>query len=196
MLTVVRSIVEPFNFQSGFARGLRYPLRMKLDSTTSRPDVFNQVQQFLDQQGFTVVSTDHSRPWGGFFVLEESQAPTFIQTFFPHLSLEDFAGYDKLSPKILVVAPAQRLSWQYHHRRAEIWKLIGGVAGVVISDTDEQTELQHLAIGDIVNLKCGERHRLVGTEGYGVVAEIWQHTDKNNPSDEDDIVRVQDDFGR
>jgi len=27
-------------------------------------------------------------------------------------------------------------------------------------------------------------------------AEIWQHTDKNNPSDEDDIIRVQDDFGR
>lgn len=32
--------------------------------------------------------------------------------------------------------------------------------------------------------------------GWGVVAEIWQHTDKDNPSNEDDIVRVQDDFGR
>ena len=119
-----------------------------------------------------------------------------IAAFFSHLSLEDFAGYEKLSPKILVVAPGQRLSWQYHHRRAELWKLIGGVAGVVISDTDEQTDLQNLEIGDIVNLKCGERHRLVGTEAYGVVAEIWQHTDTSNPSDEDDIVRVQDDFGR
>ena len=26
-------------------------------------------------------------------------------------------------------------------------------------------------------------------------AEIWQHTDEDNPSDEDDIIRVQDDFG-
>jgi hypothetical protein len=30
----------------------------------------------------------------------------------------------------------------------------------------------------------------------GVIAEIWQHTDANHPSDEDDIIRVQDDFGR
>lgn len=169
---------------------------MKLTSSSTRSEAFASVQQFLDEKGFTVVSKDHSRPWGGFFVLDESQAAQFIAEFFPHLSLEDFAGYEKLSPKILVVAPEQRLSWQYHHRRAELWKLIGGVAGVVISDTDEQTDLQNLAIGDIVNLKCGERHRLVGTQGYGVVAEIWQHTDTANPSDEDDIVRVQDDFGR
>ena len=171
-------------------------LSMKLTPSTPRTEVFASVQQFLDEKGFTVVSRDHARPWGGFFVLDESQAAQFIAEFFPHLSLEDFSGYEKLSPKILVVAPEQRLSWQYHHRRAEIWKLIGGVAGVIISDTDEQTNLHNLAIGDIVNLKCGERHRLVGTNGYGVVAEIWQHTDKTNPSDEDDIVRVQDDFGR
>jgi hypothetical protein len=29
-----------------------------------------------------------------------------------------------------------------------------------------------------------------------MLAEIWQHTDDANPSNEDDIVRVQDDFGR
>jgi mannose-6-phosphate isomerase len=56
--------------------------------------------------------------------------------------------------------------------------------------------MENLEIGQVINLKCGERHRLVGTNGFGIVAEIWQHTDKNNPSDEDDIVRVQDDFGR
>jgi mannose-6-phosphate isomerase-like protein (cupin superfamily) len=169
---------------------------MKLSESNSRTEVFDSVQQFIDEKGFTVFSKDHNRPWGGFFVLDESQAPQFITAFFPHLSLKDFASYEKLSPKILVVAPDQRLSWQYHHRRAEIWKLIGGVAGVVISDTDEQTDLHNLAIGDVVNLKCGERHRLVGTDGFGVVAEIWQHTNKENPSDESDIVRVQDDFGR
>ena len=169
---------------------------MNFDKNATKTDIFEQIQEFITEKGFTVISKDHARPWGGFFVLDETQAPQFIEAFFPHLSLEDFKGFEKLSPKILVVAPEKRLSWQYHHRRAEIWKLIGGVAGVVISDTDEETALQHLQIGDIVNLKCGERHRLVGTDGYGVVAEIWQHTDKDNPSDEDDIVRVQDDFGR
>ena len=96
----------------------------------------------------------------------------------------------------MVVAPEKRLSWQYHHRRAEIWKLIGGIAGVVISNTDEQKEPQQLNIGDIIQLKQGERHRLIGLSGWGIVAEIWRHTDPSNPSDEEDIVRLQDDFGR
>jgi len=50
--------------------------------------------------------------------------------------------------------------------------------------------------GDSVELKQGERHRLIGLDQWGIVAEIWRHTDIENPSDEDDIVRLQDDFGR
>ncbi|MFN8428968.1 MAG: phosphoheptose isomerase [Spirosomataceae bacterium] len=169
---------------------------MKTAPNIDKPEVFESIQDFLDTEGFKVVATDHQRPWGGFFVIDESQAPAFIAKFFSHLSLEDFAGFEKLSPKILVVAPQKRLSWQYHHRRAEIWKLIAGVAGVVISDTDKETIPLPLSVGQVINLKCGERHRLLGADGYGVVAEIWQHTDKENPSNEDDIVRVQDDFGR
>ena len=95
-----------------------------------------------------------------------------------------------------MVAPEKRLSWQYHHRRAEIWKLIGGVAGVVTSDDDTERTTKHLSVGEIIQLKQGERHRLIGLDGWGIVAEIWQHTNAQQPSDEDDIVRVQDDFGR
>ncbi len=102
----------------------------------------------------------------------------------------------QLSPKVLLVAPHQRLSWQYHHRRAEIWQVVEGPVGVAISDTDEQTEVKSYQPGERVILKQGERHRLVGLAGWGVIAEIWQHTDATRPSDEDDIVRVQDDFGR
>jgi mannose-6-phosphate isomerase len=96
----------------------------------------------------------------------------------------------------LVVAPEKRLSWQYHHRRAEIWTVLSGDVGVVRSDTDIEGVLKQLNEGDQIKLHEGERHRLVGLEGWSVLAEIWQHTDAANPSDEDDIVRVQDDFGR
>ena len=139
---------------------------------------------------------DLSRPWGGFFVLNENHAELFISNYFPHLKKEDLMIGGKLSPKILVVAPGKRLSWQYHHRRAEIWKLIGGEANVITSKTDIESNTLRLVPGDIVQLKQGERHRLIGTNEWGVVAEIWQHTDPANPSDENDIVRVQDDFGR
>ncbi len=62
--------------------------------------------------------------------------------------------------------------------------------------TDEQGETKRLLPGSQVVLQIGERHRLVGLEGYGFVAEIWQHVDPENPSDEDDIVRLQDDYKR
>ena len=158
--------------------------------------VFESVAEYLHQQDLKIDKQDSSRPWGGFFVLDENQAERFISLYFPHLTKEELVISGKLSPKILVVAPNKRLSWQFHHRRAEIWKLIGGIAAVVTSDTDEEKETTHLNIGDIILLKQGERHRLVGTEGWGIVAEIWRHTSEDNPSDEEDIVRLQDDFGR
>jgi mannose-6-phosphate isomerase-like protein (cupin superfamily) len=165
-------------------------------ATTDKPIVFEQVTKLLEEQAFNIVKQDQTRPWGGFFVIDEAQAPKFIETYFPHLSLKDFEGFEKLSPKILVVAPEKRLSWQYHFRRAEIWKVLIGTVGIVTSDTDEEGPLQTLPPETIVNLKQGQRHRLIGLKEWGILAEIWQHTDASNPSNEDDIVRVQDDFGR
>ena len=165
-------------------------------SADSRQSAFEKAQKDLDTLGFKVVDKDFDRPWGGFFVIDETQAGRFASHFFPEVNFDDLKISGKLSPKILMVQTDQRLSWQYHHRRAEIWKLVGGEAGVVTSHTDEQGNLKKLKIGEIIRLKQGERHRLVGLKGWGMVAEIWQHTDASNPSDESDIVRVQDDFGR
>ena len=101
-----------------------------------------------------------------------------------------------MSPKILIAAPNKRLTWQNHHRRAEIWHVILGQAGIVRSNTDSENELELLNFGARVTLLQGERHRLVDLEDYAVVTEILQHTDADNPSDENDIVRLKDDFGR
>lgn len=169
---------------------------MNLSLTGSREVVFQNIAAYLKQEGFVVASHDFTRPWGGFFVLDESNAPAFAAKYFPEVDFSTLKIAGKLSPKILVVADNKRLSWQYHFRRAEIWKLIAGTAGVATSETDEQGPVKKLSIGEIVRLPKGQRHRLVGLEGWGVVAEIWQHTDAANPSDESDIVRLQDDFGR
>ncbi|MBS1489649.1 MAG: phosphoheptose isomerase [Bacteroidetes bacterium] len=172
-------------------------INLVLAAAAPKEQIKKSVEEYLLQIGLLTTADDFSRPWGGFFVIDEQQAERFIQLFFPHLQKKDLSIAGKLSPKILMVAPGQRLSWQYHHRRAEIWKLAAGVAGVVTSDTDQPGELKKLAIGEIIKLKQGERHRLVGLpEGWGMIAEIWQHTDTAHPSDENDIVRVQDDFGR
>jgi mannose-6-phosphate isomerase len=164
--------------------------------TIDKTTLFQETEQQLKQQHFKISSQDQNRPWGGFFVIDEEQAQDFANTYFDNMSVDKLKISGKLSPKILLVAPQKRLSWQYHHRRAEIWKVVKGTVGVVTSDTDEEGQLKMLNPGDLITLRQGERHRLVGLEGWGVLAEIWQHTDAENPSNEDDIVRVQDDFGR
>lgn len=172
-------------------------LRLDLSNASkSKEEIFADIQQYLDSLGLTVTARDFQRPWGGFFVIDEQQARKFGHQFFPTLEVALSQMTGKLSPKILVVQTGKRLSWQYHFRRAEIWKLVAGKAGVAISSNDEQGAVQPLQVGQVIQLNQGQRHRLVGTEGFGMVAEIWQHTDPNHPSDEDDIVRLQDDFGR
>jgi mannose-6-phosphate isomerase len=159
-------------------------------------EIFNQVESFIQTQGYTIVDQDHDRPWGGFFVLQEDQAAKFAAQFFPHLSLDAIQITQKLSPKFLVVAPQKRLSWQYHFRRAELWTVVHGPVGVAISETDEQQVPGTYQEEECITLPIGQRHRLIGLAQWGVVAEIWQHTDAEHPSDESDIVRLQDDFGR
>ena len=157
---------------------------------------FDFTTELLKQLNFTIITEDLSRPWGGFYVIDEAQAVDFASTFFPEEDFEKLKISERLSPKILMVAPHKRLSWQYHHRRAEIWRCIDGEVAVAISHTDVEEENHVLKIGDKIKLAQGQRHRLIGLDGWGIVAEIWQHTNAANPSDEDDIVRLQDDFGR
>jgi len=162
----------------------------------SKAQIFNLLEDKLIQKGFTIDKQDQTRPWGGFFVINEEQAQLFADSYFNAMPVNELKISGKLSPKILVVAPEKRLSWQYHHRRAEIWTVLEGEVGVVTSATDEEGELKTYLPGDVIKLQQGERHRLVGLDSWGILAEIWQHTDAEHPSDENDIVRVQDDFGR
>ena len=159
-------------------------------------NIFSEYRKKLTDSNFTILLFDKHRPWGGFIVIAEEQAQQFANQYFDGLDVSTLKRGGELSPKILIVAPEKRLSWQYHHRRAEIWRVIQGKVGVKRSNDDTEGELELLNVGDTITLQQGERHRLIGLDDYAVIAEIWQHTDANHPSDEDDIVRLQDDFGR
>ena len=168
----------------------------ELRKNDSKSAVFESVKAFLGKEGFQILNEDLTRPWGGFLVLDEGQIRKFKNMFFAEKDLTEEQLSQKLSPKILIVGPEMRLSWQYHHRRAELWKLIAGNSAISRSQTDEQGPVQQMELGRIVELAQGERHRLIGTDTWGIVAEIWMHVDPSNPSNEDDIVRLQDDFAR
>ena len=157
---------------------------------------YSEIEETIKSFGFTIKSYDFERPWGGFLVIDETQAQEFSNKFFEGLDVNTLKIGGKLSPKILIVKAAARLSWQYHNRRAEIWQVYKGTAGIIRSDSDEENEMGVYSEGDQIILKQGERHRLIGLNETSLVSEIWQHTDVTHPSDEDDIIRIQDDFGR
>ena len=154
---------------------------------------YTEIREEIESLGFNVINFDFNRPWGGYLLINESQSHDFINTF---ISKENLEIEGKLSPKILIVNPNSRLSWQFHNRRKEIWRVYKNSVGIIRSMDNNQNEMEILKEGDIIKFQTEERHRLVGLSDIGVVAEIWIHTDFNNPSDEQDIVRLQDDYSR
>src|SRR5438477_306613 len=111
--------------------------------------------------------TYDERPWGSFTVLDES------------------ATY---KVKRIEVLPQKRLSYQKHQRRSEHWMVVAGSAKVTL-DGLEIT----LMMGETVDIPMGAAHRIenVGNDKL-VFIEIQQGTYFG----EDDIQRLQDDYGR
>lgn len=168
-----------------------------LDSSLPKPEIVRALQAHLAENAFTVVQADETRPWGAFLRVQNSQADEFIRTYFQGVELPPPIRHGERSPKILLVAPHQRLSWQHHDRRSEFWRVVGGSVGVCLSATDQQpSTVKRVGVGETVEIPLGLRHRLVGLDEWGVVAEIWSHADPGHPSDEDDIHRHQDDYAR
>ena len=159
-------------------------------------EIFKKTEAELKELALQIDSFDFNRPWGGFFVIEEKDAQKFADTYFNKLDVQSLKISGKLSPKVLLVKPESRLSWQYHHRRAETWRIVKGEVGIVRSFNDTESAVVNYKEGDLITLQKEERHRLVGLKDWAIIAEFWQHTDPSNPSNEDDIVRVQDDYSR
>ena len=172
---------------------------IKNDDSIKKVDFVKEVIGYINDAGYTIVEINDQKPWGAYIRMSSDEAKRFIQEFFPGLTPEEARlGIDdaELSPKFLIVAPNQRLSWQYHNRRAERWAFLTP-GGYKKSETDEEGDTKQARPGDVVQFLRGERHRLVGVGGqYVVVAEIWQHAEIDAPSDEDDIVRLADDYKR
>ena len=159
-------------------------------------EIFESIKSMILENSLKIIFEDFDRPWGGFFTIDENDSQNFVDLYFNGLNIQKLKITEKLSPKILIILPKKRLSWQYHKRRGEIWKVFMGEIKVITSKDDKERNKILLKEGDEIKLSQGERHRIIGTDKYAIVAEIWIHTNKEHPSDEDDIIRIQDDYGR
>ena len=90
--------------------------------------------------------------------------------------------------KRILVLPGQQLSLQKHHQRAEHWVVVQGTASVTLDD-----RVFDLAVGQHCDIAVGQVHRLANktTEAVEIV-EVQFGTYLG----EDDIVRLQDNYGR
>lgn len=158
--------------------------------------VFNEV---IPQIIFKLLSSKYNlncvpikiKPWGFTIGIRPSSIDKFINYFFPHQRL----SRQQVSPRFLLVNPNSRLSWQWHQNRSELWRIIKGPVGIVLSNNDLQPK--NLTIKNTrstIKIEPTIRHRIVGLKTIAIVAEIWIHTDIKNLSGANDIVRIEDDY--
>jgi mannose-6-phosphate isomerase len=114
-----------------------------------------------------VATTSQNRPWGSWHVLEEG---------------------DGFKVKRIVVEPQKRLSYQTHAHRAEHWVVVQGKATCTI---DGDTRV--VGPGDCVDVAVGQAHRIANEQDETLVIIEVQ---RGSYTGEDDIVRLEDDFGR
>ena len=107
------------------------------------------------------------RPWGTFTVLDEG---------------------NNFKVKRIEVLPGKRLSYQKHSQRAEHWVVVQGTAKVTLDDCQSM-----LASGEAIDIAIGSAHRV---ENPGTDTLVFIEVQRGSYLGEDDIVRLQDDFGR
>ena len=114
-----------------------------------------------------MVNFTENRPWGSFTVLDEGEG---------------------FKVKRISVNPGHKLSLQYHHHRSEHWTVVQGVATVTLGE-----DIKQLKVNESVYIPLKEKHALAN-EGEELMQLI--EVQVGDYLGEDDIVRLEDRYGR
>ncbi len=161
-------------------------------------EILTELAERSQEAGQVVVDMDAERPWGGFIRFDSTGAESFASQFFgEELSGLAELGFENISPKFLLVKPGQRLSWQRHQRRSELWKYLSDGGGYSKSFDPNDQPVFEAEKGQMVELEAKQCHRLLSrSDNYVLAAEVWRHAMPGQPSDEDDNERLEDDYNR
>ena len=123
----------------------------------------------IGERGILVVMSNYieHRPWGSF---------------------EHLLDCEYCKVKRIIVKPGHKLSYQYHHKRNEVWVVVQGVATVTLDD-----KVVDIKETEIVNIPVTTKHRV---ENKGTEDLVFIETQTGTYFGEDDIVRLEDDYGR
>lgn len=164
----------------------------------NKGEILRVIKEKYLHPSLLIEEVNEEKPWGAYYRVANKCAGEFIRLYFDETTVNKMSLGGELSPKILVFEPGNSISLQYHQRRAEVWRVISGKLLAYMSDDDNIGDRIEYPEGAVVSYGPFIRHKAGAPDGsaWTVVAEIWQHTDSSNLSDEDDIVRIQDDYGR
>jgi len=109
-----------------------------------------------------------SRPWGRFVILDE--------------------GHD-FKVKRIEVIPGKRLSYQRHQKRSEHWFVVRGTAKVTLNGNEIL-----VPAGQAIDIDREVAHRVENPDESEML--VFIETQTGTYFGEDDIVRLEDDFGR
>jgi mannose-6-phosphate isomerase len=122
----------------------------------------------LSQEPGAAVSLEsEERPWGSWHVLDQG---------------------DGFKVKRMQVHPHSRLSYQTHEHRSEHWVVVSGTATCTLDDVELV-----VPSGGYVDVPRGARHRIANAHDEELVIVEVQ---LGSYTGEDDIVRIEDDYGR
>ena len=95
---------------------------------------------------------------------------------------------DRYSGKVITIETGRRLSLQYHERKDEAILVTAGRLRLLLEDDAGAMVARELGPGDAAHIAVGRRHRFEAIERVQLV-EV-------STPELDDVVRVEDDFGR
>jgi mannose-1-phosphate guanylyltransferase/mannose-6-phosphate isomerase len=98
-----------------------------------------------------------------------------------------FSGNEKFWHKLIFVSPGERLSLQVHAHRDEFWEIESGYGSVRIGD-----DIYVASVGQTFFIPRGTKHRIHNSGHMTLTFSEVAMGDVH----EDDIVRLEDDFGR
>ena len=108
------------------------------------------------------------RPWGEYFVLDD-------------------ASTHKV--KRIEVKPGGRLSYQYHHKRSEVWTIVQGTGRITLDGN-----VKDYLPKDVIQIPQGVKHRIENPSETEMC--IFVEVQLGTYFGEDDIVRIEDDYNR
>jgi len=114
-----------------------------------------------------MTNKEYYRPWGSYTILRESE---------------------NYWVKLITVNPGQKLSLQYHNNRSEKWTVIFGRGYACINGKEKYVKQE-----STLQIKKGIQHRMSNS---GNVPLLFIEIAFGDELSEQDIIRIQDDYGR